>query len=195
MLTLILDTASRYLNIGIMNDDELIVNYSAEANKRQSEITMSTIQKLFNQHQHSVKDIDSVVITKGPGSYTGVRIAMTIAKVFCAFKPATLYAVNTLHAYVGNKTGFALMDARAKRVFCAAYENGVEVLAPTIKKIEEITVNGPLYGDAYVLNKESLPVDVISNIVAIKKYWEKIEDIDELTPLYLKENEAYGSTN
>lgn len=192
MLTLILDTASKYLNIGILDDNKLIVNYSMEANKRQSEITMSTIQKLFSENNLSVQDIQSFVITKGPGSYTGVRIAMTIAKVFCSLKPATLYVVNTLHAYVGNKSGFAMMDARAQRVFCASYENGNEVMTPTIKKLDEITYKGDFYGDTKLINKESLAIDIITNIVDIKDQWERVSDIDALTPLYLKENDAYG---
>lgn len=195
MLTLILDTASRYLNIGVLKNDELVVNYSIEANKRQSEIAMSTIQRLFNQHDLDSKDVDTVVITKGPGSYTGVRIAMTIAKVFCAFRPATLYVVNTLIAYVGKKTGCAIMDARAKRAFCAIYDKGIEIMAPTIVRIDEINYEGNYYGDSFLLNKESLPFDTIANIVDIKEKWEKVDDIDALTPLYLKENEAYGSSN
>jgi tRNA threonylcarbamoyladenosine biosynthesis protein TsaB len=69
-------------------------------------------------------DIDQCVITDGPGSYTGVRIAMTVAKVMCAMRSLPLYTLGTLQLYAGRETCTVLLDARGKRAYAASFENG-----------------------------------------------------------------------
>ena len=78
----------------------------------------------LNKVNKKVEDIDSIVITEGPGSYTGVRIAMTIAKVFAATKKIDLYTISTLQLYAGNLNNtLVLLDARGNRVYSAAFDN------------------------------------------------------------------------
>ena len=83
MLTLCIDTAYKYLTCALIRDDEIIASYSKECFKRQSEMVFSALEEIFDQAKVARDSIDSLCITKGPGSYTGVRIAMSLAKTYC----------------------------------------------------------------------------------------------------------------
>ena len=78
MKTLVMDTSNNYLAIAFYKDDKLIDQCKIEALKKQSELAIPMMQKMLGSV--SLKDIDEMIIAIGPGSYTGVRIALTISK-------------------------------------------------------------------------------------------------------------------
>ena len=93
--------------------------------KRQSEELFPELDRLMEETALKPEDIDEVVITEGPGSYTGVRIAMTAAKVFCALKDRPIYTLGTLQLYAGNTDNCrVILDARGKRAYTAVYSGG-----------------------------------------------------------------------
>ena len=84
MISLCMDSAYKQLVLGLYKDKELLAGISLEAFKKQSETIFVELNRLLKETNLDYKDIDRVIITKGPGSYTGIRIAMTIAKVLCS---------------------------------------------------------------------------------------------------------------
>jgi tRNA threonylcarbamoyladenosine biosynthesis protein TsaB len=139
------------------------------------------------------EDIDQIVISEGPGSYTGVRIAMTIAKVFCAMRDLPLYTVGTLQLYAGMEKCRVVTDARGKRVYTCTYENGkatgtleaVEIAALSIDSKETVIGDGALVGRA-----DNWP-DIVANFLALKNEWKKAENVHLVVPEYLKPSESY----
>lgn len=194
MLELILDTSYRSLNIGILYNSNLIEKVEIEANRRQSEITMSKLNELFVKNEINPLHIKNVIITEGPGSFTGLRIAMTIAKVICSMIDADLYTINTLFSYIHpsiNK-GLAIMDARSKRAYTMKIQNGMIEEEVKVIELEKIEAQDYLvFGDAHLINAESEQFSIIDNIIANKAHWKKVEDVDSLTPLYLKNEKEY----
>ena len=79
MLTLCIDTAYKYLTCALIKDDKVISSYSEPCFKRQSEEVFHAMEVVFASAGIDRRAIDSICISSGPGSYTGVRIAMTIA--------------------------------------------------------------------------------------------------------------------
>lgn len=196
MLTLLLDTAYLGLNIGIANDDVLIDKVEILAKQKQSEITLPMLKELFDKHNLDPLDITEICITEGPGSFTGLRIAMTIAKVIATLTSSKLYTVNTLLTYVHPTIdkGWAIMDARSQRAYVALIEKGEFSIVPQVKKLEDIdTQQDFVFGDGQLLSKESQDFSLIDNMLAYKNKWKLIEDVDSLVPLYLKENQDYGN--
>lgn len=193
MIELILDTSYTGLNIGLVKDNVILEKIEIKAERQQSEITMPTLDELFKKNNLKPLDLSAVIITSGPGSYTGLRIAMTIAKVMGSIAHIPVYTINTLLAYVhpSYKKGLALMDARSKRAYYALIECG-EIKEMAVKPIESIESESLVFGDGHLINVKSEPFSLIENILAYRNKWELIGDIDSLSPLYLKENSDYG---
>ena len=83
------------------------------------------LNQLFEKTGLDYKDVDEVIITDGPGSYTGIRIAMTIAKVFCTQMHKTLKCISTMQLFAGmDESANVILDARSKRAYVAHLEKG-----------------------------------------------------------------------
>ena len=193
MLTLCLDTAYKYLTVTLIKDNEIIESLSYECFKRQSEEAFVALEELFKKSGIDKKDIDALCISEGPGSYTGVRIAMTIAKVLCKVKEIKLYKISTLRLYAGNKEKAAVvMDARANRVYLGIYDKGKCLLEDTIKEIKDLDLSEyNVILDGELVGKENVVPDIPKCFLDTISYWEDVKDINFLTPKYLKESNAY----
>ena len=82
MVVLFIDTCNKELAIGLSVDDKLVYKKEYDAFKRQSEVLAKEIVECFKACNIESNDVDKVVVTNGPGSYTGIRIGLTFAKVF-----------------------------------------------------------------------------------------------------------------
>ena len=154
MISLCMDSAYKNLILGIYKDDYLLDGISIEAFKKQSETIFVELNKLLKKVNLDYKDIDRVIITDGPGSYTGIRIAMTIAKVLCTQMKKELHCISTMQLYAGmDPEANVILDARSKRAYVAHLQSGIS------DKIEILEVNqlndflekhpGTLYGDGF----------------------------------------------
>lgn len=115
MISLCMDSAYKQLVLGLYKDQELLAGISLEAFKKQSETIFVELNRLLKETNLDYKDIDRVIITKGPGSYTGIRIAMTIAKVLCSQMHKELYTISTMQLYAGiEKQANVILDAAVK---------------------------------------------------------------------------------
>lgn len=198
MRYIVLDTSHTFLRIGLVEEDQVVRSYQEPCHKSQSELILPVLVQLMEEAQWSVDQIDGVVVTAGPGSYTGVRIAMTVAKVLCAVKPIALYTLSTLQAYAGlASNALVVVDARSNRVYAGWYDQGTPKQKDTILSIaeaKELQQKEQLncIGDAQLLNQETQKIDVIANIVALHQAWQKEENIHTVIPTYLKDQDAYG---
>ncbi|MBQ5542154.1 MAG: tRNA (adenosine(37)-N6)-threonylcarbamoyltransferase complex dimerization subunit type 1 TsaB, partial [Erysipelotrichales bacterium] len=101
MITLGMDTAGRYLNLALIKEEKTIDTVHRECFKHQSEEILPELQNLLARNGFTPEDVEAIVITEGPGSYTGIRIAMTLAKVYARMKEIPLYTVGSLQFLAG----------------------------------------------------------------------------------------------
>ncbi len=193
MLTLCIDTAYKYLTVALIKDDKLVESISLECFKKQSEEVFVYLDELFKKANINKDDVDSMCISKGPGSYTGVRIAMTIAKVLCQIKNLKLYTISTLRLYAGNKEKtMVVMDARANRAYVGVYDKEKCLLKDQAIVLEEIdTKDYSVVLDGELVGKENSNPDIPECFLSTKNLWEEVKDINFLSPEYLKESNAY----
>ncbi len=195
MITLCMDTSHVWLALGLIKDDQVIAKYQEKCWKQQSEEIFPCLIKMFESVSLSANDVDQVVITEGPGSYTGVRIAMTIAKVFCAMKDLPIYTVNSLQLYAGNQSGRVLMDARGKRAYTALYEDGKEIEAPSVQELDKIqemiSSDTNILGDGHLLDRDDVYTDIIDNFLVLRNQWKKWDNVHLVVPEYLKTSASY----
>ena len=192
MITLCMDTSNVYLGLGLFKDDVLIAEKCYPCFKKQSEEIFPELITLLDSNNIKPLDIDEVVITRGPGSYTGIRIAMAIAKVFCKLGNKNLYTVNSLRLYAGNNNARVIIDARGKRVYTAKYIEGKEIEAPNIKEIKDLVVEEEnIIGDGELVGRDNNWPNYIENFILVKDSWQLEENIDLVVPEYLKESDSY----
>ncbi|WP_273477440.1 tRNA (adenosine(37)-N6)-threonylcarbamoyltransferase complex dimerization subunit type 1 TsaB [Faecalicoccus acidiformans] len=195
MISLCMDSAYKQLVLGLYEDDALLAGISLEAFKKQSETIFVELNKLLEQTKLDYKDIDRIVITKGPGSYTGIRIAMTIAKVLCSQMHKELYTISTMQLYAGlEPSANVILDARSHRAYVAHLEKGKIIGGTQILDLEEVKKfleahPGKVFGDALLSETETS--NFLKNFIDLKAEYQKVENIHALVPDYLKESDAY----
>lgn len=193
MYKLFLDTCYKNLNIIILKDNDVLDFYSEECNKKQSEYLFTKLDELFKENNVVKKDIGEIYITIGPGSYTGVRIALTLAKVLCSIKNIPLYTISSLKFYAaGNKNTMVLMDARANRAYVGIYDENNEVLKDQVMYLDKIDAKDyNVVLDGELLGKSHQDVDIVKAFKNTQKEFIKINNVDTQTPVYLKESDEY----
>ena len=123
MLILGIDTSTKICTCSIFDSENgVIAETSLSVKKNHSNIVMPIIDNLFKISDLTTNDIDKIAVAIGPGSFTGVRIALGIAKGLAMALNKPLIAVNELDILEaiasGNKNEIIpLIDARKERVY------------------------------------------------------------------------------
>ena len=96
MVYAVLDSSATYLSVGLVDDHHVIDYVSYPAWQCQSEKMIPDLKSLLEKNNLSPKDINGVIVGIGPGSYTGIRIALTTAKILCLSLHIPMYPVDSL---------------------------------------------------------------------------------------------------
>ena len=195
MYTVGVDTSHQFLLLALLKDDRLVEGVQLDCFKHQSEYLIPEISKLLERHGLEASDIDSFVVAQGPGSYTGVRIGMTMAKVLGSLMNRDVYTLSTLQLYAGLEDCYVIMDARAKRVYVGRYKDGKPLMEDTIytnDRMKEIIESGAnVIGDLHLFGQEDRYGDLAQHFADLREFWQKVDNVDLLTPTYLKSSEEY----
>lgn len=131
MLILFIDTSADGLSLAGMKDEEVIFKEHSEDKKGTAEAILPDIISLLRKNNMEFKDLDSIYVTTGPGSYTGERIGLTVAKVYSLLhKEAKIYTASSLQVMSSLVKGFALclLDARNMAYFAGVYSSNKPVV-------------------------------------------------------------------
>ena len=194
MKTLLLDSSNIDLCVGIAIDNELKYSCSYPCWQRQSEMMIPELEKGLKELNLSLKDFDEVVCGIGPGSYTGVRIALTIAKTICTLLPIKLKVVSSLRM-MGNKESkyISLINARSSRSYIGVYDKEKVVLSDTVMtndEVKEYVKNHPEFeviGDCSYIEIYAKNPDILKGLLSLKDIVEPVEDVLSVKPVYLKD--------
>lgn len=204
MISLFLNTSSRYLNIAILKDNKVINEKNLELEKDLSALALFEIEKLFKETQLKPNDIDEIYCVDGPGSFTGLRVGITIAKVYAWSLNKKLYKVSSLYTMatsINNDYIIPLIDARRGYVFAGIYDKDYnQVLKDqyiSLENLKNIVEN--LEGQYTYVTLDDFDFQTqkyIPNLNNTFKYIKK-EEADPYTfiPNYLKKTEAEEKLN
>ena len=151
------------------------------------------LEQVFKQADLKPTDIDSICVSEGPGSYTGTRIAMSLAKTIGEVLPCDVYTISTLRLYAaGNPTTMVIMNARADRAYIGVYSNNEVIAEDTVLELSKInTMSYNVVGDGSLVGKSDYYPDICEAFLKTKQVWHKVDKIAYLVPKYLKESESY----
>ena len=195
-----IDTSDKNLFVCLYEDGRCLGVTSYEAWQRQSEYLVEDIEKLFASTGIKKRDLGAVISSKGPGSYTGVRIGLTVAKTLSFALKIPLYLVSSLELLQSYPAPcICLSNARSKRSYFAVYEQGKALVEDCIKPNEEVRAyiaEHPDYllcGDLEYLGYPSSVYDPQDNYLRCLDEEHRVNEPLAARPVYLKDD--YGTTN
>lgn len=191
---LLIDTSNIKMFIALANNEEIVSSKSLLFPRKQAEMLVPEIKTLLAENALTLKDLTYVGVGIGPGSFTGVRIAMSVAKTLAFALNLELFAIDSLQGYSNFfKPSIVVFNARSGRSYFACYD-GLKTLFSSqivsndfaLKFINEHP-NFILRGDLRHLNLE---VDTNIDAKSFLNYilsQERVIDIKGLKPIYLKD--------
>ena len=209
MKVLAFDTSSKALSVAILDGKNLLADVTVNIKKNHSITLMPAIDFLMTSVDLQPSDLDRIVVAQGPGSYTGLRVAVATAKTLAYTLNIELVGVSSLYALAAaadfDGLVVPIMDARRNNVYAGFYKNGQSVKADQHMSftavLEAVKAESKVIFVGEVDNfsdqiEEALPQAVISPVLpsayAIGKYGQSLEpaDVDSFVPNYLKRVEA-----
>lgn len=197
MRYLYIDTSSSYLYAAIAEDDKLISSVSEDYGQNLSEVALPKIVSMFEENNLKPTDIDKIIVVNGPGSFTGIRIGITIAKIYAWSLNIDITTITSLEAMAisSNKdlVHVPIINARRGYVYAAIYDKDNIILKPQhieLTKLKELLkdineyefISNDEFDDSIDINKYTPDF-----IKIINKYKDK-ESINphSVNPEYLK---------
>lgn len=141
MKVLAFDTSSKALSLAVLEDKQILAETTINIKKNHSITLMPAIDFLMSSLDLTPKDLDRIVVAEGPGSYTGLRIAVATAKTLAHTLNIELVGMSSLLALVpSQQEGLVVpvMDARRNNVYAGFYENAKFVMPEAHQSFEEV---------------------------------------------------------
>ncbi len=189
MKTMILDTSSNYLYL-YLNNDEKKYEIILEGKNNHSENLIPLIEKGLKELKMEVMDLDRIICGIGPGSYTGLRVGVTVCKIFAWTTKIPLYTINSLDilgsGYLKNNGIYAICNSAKKDYLYAKIikvANGKITIKQDDSFVNEEEFLNSLDSNITVVNEKSFLFD---NEMIMKMATNKVNDIHNLVPNYLR---------
>ena len=201
MICFYIDTTSNYLYIGLSRDNLLLIERKLNFAHDLSTFALDEVRKMFMDAKVEPNDIDKIIVVNGPGSFTGIRIGVTIAKLFAFLLHKDIVTVSSLEAMnvsnKENKLHVPIINARRGYVFGGIFDKDKVILEEqyiTIEKLKLI-LNGLNKEYVYISNDLFNDIDPIKydpDIIKIINTYKDRDSINphQVNPVYLKLTEA-----
>lgn len=188
---LIIDTATKYIFLSLVIDGVEKQHFYEVGINNHSVTIIPYLQKMLENEEIKLQEIDEIIVGVGPGSYTGVRIGVTVAKMIAYLNNLSLYKVSSLALMASSSNKpyvLALIDARRGNAFMGLYANSDEKLSMVkddcLQNIEKFKTSLEIDFEVVEEGKPDVNKILKSNILI------KVDDVHSLTPNYLQVTEA-----
>ncbi|MGT2844387.1 tRNA (adenosine(37)-N6)-threonylcarbamoyltransferase complex dimerization subunit type 1 TsaB [Streptococcus hongkongensis] len=210
MNILAFDTSNKALSVAILQDEQLLAEATLNVKKNHSISLMPQIEFLMASAEMAPGDLDRIVVAEGPGSYTGLRVAVATAKMLAYSLAIELVGVSSLYALAAPAVQkdaliVPLIDARRRNVYAGFYQNNQSVrpdqhiafsgLLASLDSNQKICFVGEVATFAEEI-VERLPnaeiQETLPSAYQIGKVGQRMApvDVDAFVPEYLKKVEA-----
>lgn len=204
MISLFISTATKRLLLSVIKDNKIVFNYNEYNDNTLSERIMPVIDEAFKSSNITANDIDKIYVVNGPGSFTGIRVGITIAKTIAWALKKDIYTISSLEVLSSTKvdTPFIvpLIDARRGYVFTGLYDSNLNLVKEeTHILLEDFKSQISSYDVTYI-SEDDFNFDVIPSDYDILKVINKHANDSALNPHavnpnYLKLTEAEERLN
>ena len=143
---LFIDSATTNLVVAIINEGKIAYIYDNNDGHDTSSKMMPVLAEAFDKAMLKPQDIDKIFVVTGPGSFTGIRVGLTVTKTMAYTLNIPIIPISSLEVMASGNGGTALINARRGYVFAGSYDSDLNVL----------------YKDSYVLMSDNLKKPYIS---------------------------------
>lgn len=192
MISFFIDTATSIATIALSKGTKFIDKIIIQSNSNLSNNIFKHINELFNKNNIKVDDIKRIYVTIGPGSFTGIRIGVTIAKTFAWAKNIDIIPLSSLEVMASSSTNnviIPIIDARRGFVFGGVYNDKLDIIMEdqyiNFEKLESD------YSGQLIDNTENINIEKI----ILKHQYDKPVNPHEINPKYLKITEAEANND
>lgn len=196
MKSLFISTATAELVVAIIINEKIVYQQVKHSFQDMSKDIMPELDKAFLKAQLKPSDLNKIFVVNGPGSFTGIRIGLTVAKTMAFALNIPLVPISTLEmlASSSNEETIALIDARRGYVYAGGYDVNLlnfmkdkYVLLEDLKEYKKFVSN-----DVFSFAVEKPKIDILK---IIKKHINEEFNAHEVKPNYLKKTQAEENLN
>lgn len=203
MISLFLDSSDKKIIISLLKDEKVIDTLIEDNDNHLSEKFLPLVNNIICNNDLTINDVDKIYIVNGPGSFTGVRIGVTTAKVIAWGLKKKIIPISELELLATTPTNkkyiIPYIDARRESVYAGMYDTNLNEMFENMyisedKLLNKIKRRAKLDDCEFVSYYDNFENAVIPD-VNIEKIVEKHKDDiginpHEVVPNYLKKTEA-----
>lgn len=205
MICLFFDTSSDLLKVSLIKDNKIIFDKELHTKNDHSSYLVPTIDEAFKSNSIDFKELDEIIVGNGPGSFTGTRISIAVAKTYAFSFNIPVYMISSLEELIYDNDGydfyvpiieekkenlyFSIFDKNKKRVMDDTYSSTEYMY----KKLEELDGKILLIS---LSDKEYEKYDIVKASINALNIMKNIDVNNEkvnphlLKPNYIKKIEA-----
>lgn len=217
---LAIETSSRTGSVAVVEGDVLLAEERFAHGLQHAAMILPMIDRLCRAQGWSARDVEQLYVSAGPGSFTGLRIGVTLAKTMALATGVKLVAVPTARVLVENAPAEArhviiVLDAKRDQIFTARFErvddHWVEREPAQLATLHDMLARAPrpvhLLGEGIPYHQKFIPADDRSVVVTPPECWRpqaavvarlgrgmavagRFTDPDRFTPIYIRKPEA-----
>jgi tRNA threonylcarbamoyl adenosine modification protein YeaZ len=189
MISLFIDTHDKDINLVIYKNDMILDKNIKESERHHSDFIMPMLKELLDRNNLSVHDINEIYVVNGPGSFTGVRLGVTIAKTLAFTLNVPIKTITSLEMYAisedTNEDKIVVIED-LKGVFGAKFDKDNNIIDEYFYKSNDEYKSYLENQDKYV---------IVNNNIDFNKVYEFMKTKEEITPhkvnpIYIKMIEA-----
>lgn len=166
MYTLFISTFRELIEIALLKDGKMITKKEQISNRNHSIYTIPLIEEILKENEITTRDLNEIIVIDGPGSFTGVRLGITVAKMLAYTLNIKIKTISSIEALASgkneNKMIITITDPKGK--YFGIFDNGklINKLSYLSKADYESFINTN-YKEYTELNDDKLDIEAIYN--------------------------------
>ena len=148
MKYLFIDSATANLVVAIIIDEKIKYFFNEHTANDTSSVIMKVIADAFKTANITPQELDKIFVSTGPGSFTGIRVGLTVAKTMAFALNLPVIPISSLEIIASStpdNSNIALIDARRGYVYAGIYDKNLNNISPDKHiKLVDITVSGKI---------------------------------------------------
>ena len=176
-----ISTASKQLSLGIFAESRVVVDYNVHLGHRHNERLIPALRDRLKESGLKMGDLEGVAVDVGPGSFTGLRIALATVKSFALVNSLEIAAVSSLELAAAPYLAadcclLPVLDAGHRRVYTALFQGGSSLLPPEARLAEDQAILLEKLPEMLAVS----PADASRLLVigpAVSTYYQRIKEV------------------